>query len=176
MYGFTCFICFPSLFAWCSIWSCLRPEAQWPRSVCDHILRWRCCQRRWCPCCPELCCHPPVPADFLLVSRSSGTALLSAKLWCLPTSLSVLSRNIAILDCYHRSCVKSVKHPMYRSNQSTLLLCDAAPCPLFLFSRNNGYAISTPTSDQYRGDGIGECGGCLAFNNLSSETFPLNKF
>ena len=24
-----------------------------------------------------------------------------------------------------------------------------------LFSRNNGYAISTPTQDQYRGDGIG---------------------
>jgi 2-oxoisovalerate dehydrogenase E1 component alpha subunit len=23
-----------------------------------------------------------------------------------------------------------------------------------LFSRNNGYAISTPTEDQYRGDGI----------------------
>ena len=27
---------------------------------------------------------------------------------------------------------------------------------LFVYSRNNGYAISTPTSDQYRGDGIGE--------------------
>lgn len=25
-----------------------------------------------------------------------------------------------------------------------------------MFSRNNGYAISTPTSEQYRGDGIGE--------------------
>ena len=24
-----------------------------------------------------------------------------------------------------------------------------------LYSRNNGYAISTPTRDQYRGDGIG---------------------
>jgi len=24
-----------------------------------------------------------------------------------------------------------------------------------VFSRNNGYAISTPTRDQYRGDGIG---------------------
>ena len=29
---------------------------------------------------------------------------------------------------------------------------------IFLFnSRNNGYAISTPTSEQYRGDGIGLC-------------------
>ena len=27
---------------------------------------------------------------------------------------------------------------------------------LFVYSRNNGYAISTPTSDQYRGDGIGK--------------------
>ena len=29
---------------------------------------------------------------------------------------------------------------------------------IFLFSRNNGYAISTPTSDQYRGDGIASRG------------------
>ncbi|CAD5112562.1 DgyrCDS1771 [Dimorphilus gyrociliatus] len=27
-------------------------------------------------------------------------------------------------------------------------------CPVIFFCRNNGYAISTPTSDQYRGDGI----------------------
>ena len=34
--------------------------------------------------------------------------------------------------------------------------CSLRAQPLvFLFSRNNGYAISTPTSDQYRGDGIG---------------------
>ena len=33
-------------------------------------------------------------------------------------------------------------------------------CPLIFFCRNNGYAISTPTNEQYRGDGIGkrECG------------------
>ena len=29
-------------------------------------------------------------------------------------------------------------------------------CPIIFFCRNNGYAISTPTSEQYRGDGIGE--------------------
>lgn len=29
-------------------------------------------------------------------------------------------------------------------------------CPLIFFCRNNGYAISTPTNEQYRGDGIGE--------------------
>jgi 2-oxoisovalerate dehydrogenase E1 component alpha subunit len=27
-------------------------------------------------------------------------------------------------------------------------------CPVIFFCRNNGYAISTPSSDQYRGDGI----------------------
>nr|XP_032651507.1 2-oxoisovalerate dehydrogenase subunit alpha, mitochondrial [Chelonoidis abingdonii] len=27
-------------------------------------------------------------------------------------------------------------------------------CPILFFCRNNGYAISTPTSEQYRGDGI----------------------
>lgn len=29
-------------------------------------------------------------------------------------------------------------------------------CPLIFFCRNNGYAISTPTNEQYRGDGIGK--------------------
>lgn len=29
-------------------------------------------------------------------------------------------------------------------------------CPIVFFCRNNGYAISTPTSEQYRGDGIGK--------------------
>ncbi len=29
-------------------------------------------------------------------------------------------------------------------------------CPLLFFCRNNGYAISTPTNEQYRGDGIGK--------------------
>lgn len=29
-------------------------------------------------------------------------------------------------------------------------------CPIIFFCRNNGYAISTPTYEQYRGDGIGK--------------------
>lgn len=34
-------------------------------------------------------------------------------------------------------------------------------CPIIFFCRNNGYAISTPTSEQYRGDGIGRVpAGC----------------
>ncbi|XP_077839166.1 2-oxoisovalerate dehydrogenase subunit alpha, mitochondrial isoform X2 [Macaca mulatta] len=34
-------------------------------------------------------------------------------------------------------------------------------CPIIFFCRNNGYAISTPTSEQYRGDGIGmDATGC----------------
>lgn len=32
-------------------------------------------------------------------------------------------------------------------------------CPLIFFCRNNGYAISTPTNEQYRGDGIGKNAG-----------------
>lgn len=35
-------------------------------------------------------------------------------------------------------------------------------CPIIFFCRNNGYAISTPTSEQYRGDGIGT-GLCTFF-------------
>ncbi|ORY00138.1 Dehydrogenase, E1 component [Basidiobolus meristosporus CBS 931.73] len=31
-------------------------------------------------------------------------------------------------------------------------------CPVIFFCRNNGFAISTPTSDQYRGDGIASRG------------------
>ncbi|KAK7104546.1 2-oxoisovalerate dehydrogenase subunit alpha, mitochondrial-like [Littorina saxatilis] len=31
-------------------------------------------------------------------------------------------------------------------------------CPIIFFCRNNGYAISTPTKDQYRGDGIASRG------------------
>lgn len=31
-------------------------------------------------------------------------------------------------------------------------------CPVIFFCRNNGYAISTPTKDQYRGDGIASRG------------------
>lgn len=31
-------------------------------------------------------------------------------------------------------------------------------CPIIFFCRNNGYAISTPTSEQYRGDGIASRG------------------
>lgn len=32
--------------------------------------------------------------------------------------------------------------------------CNVADNFFFHFSRNNGYAISTPVGDQYRGDGI----------------------
>lgn len=42
-------------------------------------------------------------------------------------------------------------------------------CPLIFFCRNNGYAISTPTNEQYRGDGIGKdrCGCCAVSNRRS---------
>lgn len=42
-------------------------------------------------------------------------------------------------------------------------------CPLIFFCRNNGYAISTPTNEQYRGDGIGkaECDFSATFLLLS---------
>ena len=36
----------------------------------------------------------------------------------------------------------------------------------FANSRNNGYAISTPTGDQYRGDGIGNCYCFSVFCNV----------
>ncbi|XP_039755104.1 2-oxoisovalerate dehydrogenase subunit alpha, mitochondrial [Pararge aegeria] len=39
-------------------------------------------------------------------------------------------------------------------------------CPVILFCRNNGYAISTPTSEQYRGDGIAARGPALGLHTI----------
>lgn len=39
-------------------------------------------------------------------------------------------------------------------------------CPVIFFCRNNGYAISTPTSDQYRGDGIAGRGPSYGIHTL----------
>ena len=43
-------------------------------------------------------------------------------------------------------------------------------CPIIFFCRNNGYAISTPTSEQYRGDGIG-----MGPGGLSPPRTPLSS-
>ncbi|VVC88066.1 unnamed protein product [Leptidea sinapis] len=39
-------------------------------------------------------------------------------------------------------------------------------CPVILFCRNNGYAISTPSSEQYRGDGIASRGPALGLQTI----------
>ncbi|CAH2085061.1 unnamed protein product [Euphydryas editha] len=39
-------------------------------------------------------------------------------------------------------------------------------CPVILFCRNNGYAISTPTREQYRGDGVAARGPALGLRAL----------
>ncbi|XP_065185043.1 2-oxoisovalerate dehydrogenase subunit alpha, mitochondrial-like [Sycon ciliatum] len=39
-------------------------------------------------------------------------------------------------------------------------------CPMIFICRNNGYAISTPTSDQYRGDGIAARGVGYGMNTI----------
>ncbi|CAH2046711.1 unnamed protein product, partial [Iphiclides podalirius] len=39
-------------------------------------------------------------------------------------------------------------------------------CPVIMFCRNNGYAISTPTSEQYRGDGIAARGPSLGISTV----------
>uniref|UniRef100_A0ACB8FTY4 Uncharacterized protein n=1 Tax=Sphaerodactylus townsendi TaxID=933632 RepID=A0ACB8FTY4_9SAUR len=41
-----------------------------------------------------------------------------------------------------------------RTLHAGLQLLGHRKCPIIFFCRNNGYAISTPTSEQYRGDGI----------------------
>lgn len=39
-------------------------------------------------------------------------------------------------------------------------------CPVLMFCRNNGYAISTPVKDQYRGDGIAGRGPGYGMNTI----------
>ncbi|XP_050348250.1 2-oxoisovalerate dehydrogenase subunit alpha, mitochondrial [Nymphalis io] len=39
-------------------------------------------------------------------------------------------------------------------------------CPVIMFCRNNGYAISTPTNEQYRGDGIAGRGPALGLHTV----------
>ncbi|CAK1585079.1 unnamed protein product [Parnassius mnemosyne] len=39
-------------------------------------------------------------------------------------------------------------------------------CPVIMMCRNNGYAISTPTSEQYRGDGIASRGPALGMHTV----------
>lgn len=39
-------------------------------------------------------------------------------------------------------------------------------CPIIFFCRNNGYAISTPTSEQYAGDGIAGKGQAYGLNTI----------
>lgn len=45
-------------------------------------------------------------------------------------------------------------------------------CPLIFFCRNNGYAISTPTNEQYRGDGIGRKHCFVHESDLKSSAAP----
>uniref|UniRef100_A0A8D0H563 2-oxoisovalerate dehydrogenase subunit alpha n=1 Tax=Sphenodon punctatus TaxID=8508 RepID=A0A8D0H563_SPHPU len=49
-------------------------------------------------------------------------------------------------------------------------------CPILFFCRNNGYAISTPTSEQYRGDGIAARGpgyGILSIRVDGNDVFAV---
>ncbi|XP_026488693.2 2-oxoisovalerate dehydrogenase subunit alpha, mitochondrial [Vanessa tameamea] len=39
-------------------------------------------------------------------------------------------------------------------------------CPVIMFCRNNGYAISTPTNEQYRGDGIAGRGPAMGLHTV----------
>ena len=48
-------------------------------------------------------------------------------------------------------------------------------CPLIFFCRNNGYAISTPTNEQYRGDGIGKTGSTLFCLGSRQLAFKLEQ-
>ncbi|CAN0088899.1 unnamed protein product, partial [Phaeothamnion confervicola] len=57
------------------------------------------------------------------------------------------SRNVAM--CYFGDGAASE-----RDFHAALNFAATLDCPVVFFCRNNGYAISTPTAEQYRGDGI----------------------
>lgn len=51
-------------------------------------------------------------------------------------------------------------------------------CPVIFFCRNNGYAISTPTLDQYRGDGIAARGPAYGIDTVrvdGNDVFAVYK-
>ncbi|CAB3254354.1 unnamed protein product [Arctia plantaginis] len=49
---------------------------------------------------------------------------------------------------------------------SALNFAATLDCPIIFLCRNNGYAISTPTSEQYRGDGIASRGPALGIRTV----------
>ncbi|WKY01663.1 hypothetical protein Q1695_015572 [Nippostrongylus brasiliensis] len=48
-------------------------------------------------------------------------------------------------------------------------------CPIIFFCRNNGYAISTPTSEQYGGDGIAGKGPGYGLHTIRLEFYVLSR-
>ncbi|XP_077839170.1 2-oxoisovalerate dehydrogenase subunit alpha, mitochondrial isoform X6 [Macaca mulatta] len=99
--------------------------------------------------CPGPCthadqCHTPVQASSspLLTTLSSPAAVGAAY------AAKRANANRVVI-CYFGEGAASEGDAHAGFNFAATL-----ECPIIFFCRNNGYAISTPTSEQYRGDGI----------------------
>lgn len=108
----------------------------------------------------------------------SGDSLSEPKFWLGCVCKSVVRVCECVCSCSlssHCSAAVGAAYAAKRANANRVVICyfgegaasegDAhagfnfaatLECPIIFFCRNNGYAISTPTSEQYRGDGIGK--------------------
>lgn len=173
---------------------CRSADVPWfpPGFVHGSVLR----QRRWprqgsadaCPLWlqrPELC-HHLLPSGH---SDSPG--------WAVPLCVSIFFKYTHTHTC---ECVfmpdvsvsaAGAAYAVKRENMNRAVICyfgegaasegDAhagfnfsatLECPLIFFCRNNGYAISTPTNEQYRGDGIGRKHCFVHESDLKSSAAP----
>ncbi|KAJ8915723.1 hypothetical protein NQ315_000657 [Exocentrus adspersus] len=82
--------------------------------------------------------------NFITISSPLGTQMPQA----VGSAYSLRNKNKAVI-CYFGEGAASEGDAHGAFNFSATL-----ECPIILFCRNNGYAISTPVREQYKGDGI----------------------
>lgn len=94
--------------------------------------------------------------NFVTISSPLSTQMPQA----VGTAYALKGKNKVVI-CYFGEGASSEGDAHAAFNFSATL-----KCPVLLFCRNNGYAISTPSKEQYRGDGIAARGPGYGINTL----------
>lgn len=83
--------------------------------------------------------------------------LLGALVTLLPVSLARERRlkEVRAYICGYLRTLTRLVHPDFHAG---LMLASTIPSPTLYIARNNGFAISTPSKEQYNGDGIASRG------------------